>query len=71
MRILKNLWKNRKRREPAPVWADAPVQAGWYVVYRRGKGMDIIWWSGFEDDPCFELEPNAHYFGPFRLPLAL
>jgi hypothetical protein len=68
MSLLKYLF----RKKPAPpVWADEPREAGWYVVYKRGRGMDIIWWSGFEDDPCFELESKAHYFGPFKLPLAL
>lgn len=66
MRTLKSLFTKKER---PPEWADAPSRQGWYVMFKRGAGMDILYWSGGEDDPCFEPQKNAHYFGPFRLPV--
>lgn len=56
------------KKEPCPKWSDKPGLEGWYVTFKRGTGMDVMFWGG-EDDPCFEPVKNAHYFGPFRLPL--
>ena len=67
MRILQPIL-GRRRERPAE-WSDKPHEQGWYVMFKRGAGMDILYWSGSEDDPCFEPQKNAHYFGPFRLPV--
>ena len=53
--------------EPAK-WEDHPTKAGMYVLWERGRQIDIIYWSGSEH-PVFELNKNAKYFGPFLLPL--
>lgn len=59
----------RHRQEPVAKWSEHPREQGWYVMFKRGTGMDVLYWSGGEDDPCFEPQKNAHYFGPFRLPV--
>jgi hypothetical protein len=64
-KLLEALIKNKPR---CPQWENEPKASGWYVIYRRGGGMDVMFWGG-EDDPCFEPAKNARYFGPFRLPL--
>jgi hypothetical protein len=67
MKLLTKILRNKK---PTPVWSAVPKYAGWYVVFQRGRGLDIIYYSGeLEDDPCFELSDEANYFGPFQLPL--
>jgi hypothetical protein len=65
---LMNLLKKMKERMNKPRWQPTPCKAGWYVSYRRGHGMDILFWSG-EDDPCFEVTKGTLFYGPFRLPL--
>ena len=67
MKLLQILLGKRKPR-PAE-WSDYPRGQGWYVSYQRGNGMDVFYWSGGEDDPCFEPRENTQYFGPFRLPV--
>jgi hypothetical protein len=66
-RLLKSLFTKKER---PPKWSEAPTHEGWYVMFKRGSGMDVLYWSGGEDDPCFEPIKNAYYFGPFRLPAA-
>lgn len=58
-----------RRKEPVAKWSEHPQAEGWYVSYRKGAGMDIFYWSGGDDDPCFEPQKNTRYFGPFRLPV--
>ena len=49
-------------------WEDRPTKAGMYVLWERGRQIDVIYWSGVEH-PLFELNKSAKYFGPFLLPL--
>lgn len=54
-----------------PKWSDEPKQPGFYVVFQRGRGMDVLFWDG-EESPIYEkFETKALYFGPFRLPFAV
>lgn len=61
-----------KTKKPAPVWTSTPEKPGFYVVWQRGRGVDVLFWGG-EDDPVFELfnETEALYFGPFRIPFVV
>jgi hypothetical protein len=54
------------------MWTSTPAKPGWYVVWQRGRGVDVLFWGG-EDDPVFELfnETEALYFGPFRIPFVV
>jgi hypothetical protein len=59
-----------KRRTP-PQWKDEPDRPGWYVVFQRGRGIDVLFWGGV-DCPVFEkFSTDSLYFGPFRLPFAV
>jgi hypothetical protein len=61
--------KPRTRKKPS--WKAAPDKPGWYVVFQRGRGVDVLFWGG-EDCPVFECYGDeALYYGPFRLPFAV
>lgn len=64
--------KTKTRRRIPPQWKDAPDRPGWYVVFQRGRGIDVLFWGGV-DCPIFEKysETESLYYGPFRLPFAV
>lgn len=55
-----------------PKWSREPQDPGFYLVFQRGRGFDVLFWPGY-DDPAFEIDGTANslFFGPFKLPLSV
>jgi hypothetical protein len=50
-------------------WRPFPDPSGWYLSWEPGRGFDELFWPGDADTFERPLRKEAHYLGPFTLPL--
>jgi hypothetical protein len=64
--------RTRAKSSSGPQWRRQPAKPGFYIVFQRGRGFDVLFWPG-HNDPAYEIDytKQALYFGPFKLPLSV